>query len=26
VMRRVGQEIAADLKKDAVEGVLFVAT
>jgi len=26
VMRRVGQEIAADLKKDAVEGVIFVAT
>jgi glycine reductase len=26
VMRRVGQEIAADLKKDNVEGVLFVAT
>jgi glycine reductase complex component B subunit gamma len=26
VMRRVGQEIAADLKKDGVEGVLFVAT
>jgi hypothetical protein len=25
-MRRVGQEIAADLKKDNVEGVLFVAT
>src|SRR5947207_4235101 len=26
VMRRIGQEIAADLKKDNVEGVLFVAT
>ena len=26
VMRRLGQEIAADLKKDNVEGVLFVAT
>ena len=26
VMRRVGQEIAADLRKDGVEGVLFVAT
>lgn len=26
VMRRVGQEIAADLKKVKVEGVLFVAT
>jgi len=26
VMRRVGQEIGADLKKDGVEGVLFVAT
>lgn len=26
VMRRVGQEIAADLKNDGVEGVLFVAT
>jgi betaine reductase len=26
VMRRVGQEIAADLKKSGVEGVLFVAT
>jgi glycine reductase len=26
VMRRMGQEIAADLKKDDVEGVLFVAT
>jgi len=26
VMRRVGQEIAADLKQDGVEGVLFVAT
>jgi len=26
VMRRVGQEIAADLKKDNVEGVIFVAT
>src|SRR5262245_57860984 len=26
VMRRMGQEIAADLKKEAVEGVLFVAT
>ena len=26
VMRRVGQEIAADLKKDGVQGVLFVAT
>ena len=26
VMRRMGQEIAADLKKDGVEGVLFVAT
>jgi glycine reductase complex component B subunit gamma len=26
VMRRVGQEIAADLKRDGVEGVLFVAT
>jgi glycine reductase complex component B subunit gamma len=26
VMQRVGQEIAADLKKDGVEGVLFVAT
>jgi hypothetical protein len=26
VMRQVGQEIAADLKKDNVEGVLFVAT
>jgi glycine reductase len=26
VMRRVGQEIAADLKKDGVEGVLLVAT
>jgi glycine reductase complex component B subunit gamma len=26
VMRRVGQEIAADLKKNGVEGVLFVAT
>lgn len=26
VMRRVGREIAADLKKDNVEGVLFVAT
>lgn len=26
VMRRMGQEIAADLKKDNVEGVLFVAT
>jgi len=26
VMRRVGQEIAADLKKERVEGVLFVAT
>lgn len=26
VMRRIGQEIAADLKKDHVEGVLFVAT
>jgi hypothetical protein len=26
VMCRVGQEIAADLKKDNVEGVLFVAT
>jgi hypothetical protein len=25
-MRRIGQEIAADLKKDNVEGVLFVAT
>jgi len=25
-MRRVGQEIAADLKKERVEGVLFVAT
>jgi hypothetical protein len=25
-MRRIGQEIAADLKKDGVEGVLFVAT
>jgi glycine/betaine/sarcosine/D-proline reductase family selenoprotein B len=26
VMRRVGQEIAADLKKDGVDGVLLVAT
>jgi glycine reductase len=26
VMRRLGQEIAADLKKNKVEGVLFVAT
>jgi hypothetical protein len=26
VMRRVGKEIADDLKKDNVEGVLFVAT
>lgn len=26
VMRRVGQEIATDLKKENVEGVLFVAT
>src|SRR5215510_9029600 len=26
VMRRIGQEIAADLKKEGVEGVLFVAT
>ncbi len=26
VMRRMGQEIAADLRKDNVEGVLFVAT
>ncbi len=26
VMRRMGQEIAADLKRDGVEGVLFVAT
>ena len=26
VMRRVGQEIAADLKKDSVEAVLLVAT
>lgn len=26
VMRRIGQEIAADLKKDNVEGVLLVAT
>jgi betaine reductase len=26
VMRRVGQEIASDLKEDGVEGVLFVAT
>ena len=26
VMRRMGQEIAADLKKDGVEGVLLVAT
>lgn len=26
VMRRVGREIAADLKKDGVQGVLFVAT
>jgi glycine reductase len=26
VMRRVGQEIGADLKKDGVDGVLFVAT
>ena len=26
VMRRMGQEIAADLKQDNVEGVLFVAT
>ncbi len=26
VMRRVGQEIAADLKKEGVEGVLLVAT
>jgi glycine reductase len=26
VMRRVGQEIGADLKKDGVEGVLLVAT
>jgi len=26
VMRRMGKEIAADLKKDNVEGVLFVAT
>ena len=26
VMRRMGQEIAADLKKDNVEGVLFVST
>jgi glycine reductase len=26
VMRRVGQEIAADLKKDGVEAVLLVAT
>jgi glycine reductase complex component B subunit gamma len=26
VMRRVGQEIAADLKKDGIEGVLLVAT
>jgi glycine reductase len=26
VMRRMGQEIAADLKRDNVEGVLFVAT
>lgn len=26
VMRRMGQEIAADLKEDNVEGVLFVAT
>jgi len=26
VMRRVGQEIGADLKNDGVEGVLFVAT
>jgi hypothetical protein len=25
-MRRVGQEIAADLKKEGVEGVLLVAT
>jgi glycine reductase len=26
LMRRMGQEIAADLKQDGVEGVLFVAT
>jgi glycine reductase len=26
VMRRIGQEIAADLKKDGVEGILLVAT
>jgi betaine reductase len=26
VMRRMGEEIAADLKQDGVEGVLFVAT
>jgi len=26
VMRRVGREMAADLKKDGVQGVLFVAT
>jgi glycine/betaine/sarcosine/D-proline reductase family selenoprotein B len=26
VRQRVGQEIASDLKKDHVEGVLFVAT
>jgi glycine reductase len=26
VMRRIGEEIAADLKQDGVEGVLFVAT
>jgi glycine reductase complex component B subunit gamma len=26
VMRRIGEEIAADLKHDGVEGVLFVAT
>ena len=26
VMRRVGQEISADLKKDGVDGVLLVAT
>ena len=26
VMRRIGQEIAADLKQEGVEGVLFVAT
>ena len=26
VMRRVGQEIAADLRKESVDGVLLVAT